>query len=251
MKDLLTFRGQSVVVTGASRGIGLSIASAFLDRGADVISIQRGELSPALVAHAERAGASVRATRADLNEPEQITDAIDGILSSARVDVVVNNAGMQHWHDSTEFPLEVFERILDVNLRAVFQICQGFGRSMLERGRGKIINMASMTSFIGGYRAPAYAASKGAVAQLTKALCNEWAQHGVNVNAIAPGYLATEMNRPLIEDSVRSAEIMTRIPAKRWGEPEAIANAALFLASDAADYIHGVVLPVDGGWLAR
>ena len=141
--------------------------------------------------------------------------------------------------------------MIDINLRSVFQACQFFGAAMLERGRGKIINIASMLSFQGGFNVPAYAASKGGVAQLTKALCNEWASQGVNVNAIAPGYMDTEMNTALIADPVRSEQIMVRIPAGRWGNGEDIGNVAVFLASPASDYIHGQIVPVDGGWLAR
>jgi 2-deoxy-D-gluconate 3-dehydrogenase len=150
-----------------------------------------------------------------------------------------------------DFPLEAWDAVLQVNLRAVFRLCQLFGRPMLERGHGKIVNVASLLSFQGGVTVPAYAASKGAVAQLTKALCNEWAGRGVNVNAVAPGYMATDMNTALLQDPVRSEQISARIPAGRWGSPDDLGGAVVFLASPAAAYVHGQVLAVDGGWLAR
>lgn len=245
------YSGRLVVVTGARRGIGLAIATAFQQTGAGLVLLQRGDADPTLVTRAAERGLPLHVVPVELEDRASIAAAIEAVAAIGRPDVLVNNAGVQMWADSVEFPLDDFDRILDVNLGAVFQLCQGIGRGMVERGHGKIVNLASMTSFIGGFRAPAYAASKGAVAQLTKALCNEWAQHGVNVNAVAPGYLKTEMNQTLVDDPARSAEIMTRIPAKAWGDPRAIADATLFLASDAADYIHGIVLPVDGGWLAR
>lgn len=246
------FTGRRVVVTGASRGIGAAVATAFAASGAEVVCVQRGtRLGPELVEAARDGGGSVEAIAADLGDREAVPGLIAEVLAGGPVDVLVNNAGMTRWHDSVDFPLEDFDAILDVNVRSVFQLCQGFGRGMLDRGAGKIVNIASMTSFIGGYRSPAYVSSKGAVAQLTKALCNEWAPRGVNVNAIAPGYFDTQLNTPLKDDATRSAEILMRIPAGYWGDPRAIGDAALFLASAQADYIHGIVLPVDGGWLAR
>jgi 2-deoxy-D-gluconate 3-dehydrogenase len=173
------------------------------------------------------------------------------VLAEHQVDILVNNAGTQARYPAVDFPLEAWDRVLDLNLRAVFQLCQLIGRPMLARGKGKIINLASMLSFQGGLTVPAYAASKGGVAQLTMALCNEWARLGVNVNAVAPGYMATEMNAALIADPERNAQISARIPAGRWGNPADIGLAVVFLASEAGDYIHGTILPVDGGWLAR
>ena len=172
-------------------------------------------------------------------------------LAVGPVDILVNNAGTQIRHAATEFPLPDFDAVLAVNLRAVFQLCQAFGGPMLDRGWGRVVNVASLLSFQGGIRVPAYAASKGAVAQLTKALCNEWAGRGVAVNAVAPGYVDTDMNEALVADPERHAAISARIPAGRWGSAEDLAGAVVFLSSDAAAYVHGVVLPVDGGWLAR
>jgi 2-dehydro-3-deoxy-D-gluconate 5-dehydrogenase len=152
---------------------------------------------------------------------------------------------------AAEVPLDAWQRVIEVNLNAVWELSQLAGRPMLARGRGKIILVASLLSFTGGYQVPAYAASKGGVAQIAKALANEWAAQGVNINALAPGYFETPLTQPLLRDPVRYAQITNRIPAGRWGQPHELAGAAVFLASRAADYIHGVVLPVDGGWMAR
>jgi 2-deoxy-D-gluconate 3-dehydrogenase len=243
--------GTTAVVTGGSRGIGEAIALGLARAGADVVTLQRGPLSPALEAHARAAGTRASAVAIDLGDAASIERAMDAVLGDTRVDILVNNAGTQIRHNSVEFPLDDFDAVLAVNLRAAFQLSQGFGRGMLERGHGKIINLASLLSFQGGLRVAAYAASKGAIMQVTKALSNEWASHGVNVNAIAPGYVATEMNAALLADATRNEQISARIPAGRWGQPSDIAGAAVFLASAASDYVHGIVLPVDGGWLGR
>lgn len=243
--------GRTAAVTGASRGIGLGIALALIRAGADVVALQRGPIHPDLRDAAASAGADVRAIPLDLADEESISAAVRQTLAHKQIDILVNNAGTQIRHDSVDFPLEDFDKVLAINTRAVFQLCQGFGRPMVERGHGKIINVASLLSFQGGMRVPAYAASKGAVAQLTKAFCNEWAGRGVNVNAVAPGYIATDMNDALLADAERNQQISSRIPAGRWGSGDDLGGAVLFLASEAAAYIHGVVLPVDGGWLAR
>jgi len=193
----------------------------------------------------------VRFVALDLADSGAIATAVQQVLATQQVDILVNNAGTQDRYPAVDFPLEAWDAVLDVNLRAVFQLCQLFGRPMLERGEGKIVNLASLLSFQGGMTVPAYAASKGAVAQLTKALCNEWASRGVNVNAVAPGYMDTDMNTALRADPVRMEQLSTRIPAGRWGQPEDIGNVVVFLASPAADYVHGQVLAVDGGWMAR
>lgn len=187
----------------------------------------------------------------DLGDSDAIAATAHQVLAQHQVDILVNNAGTQDRYPAVDFPLEAFDHILDVNLRAVFQLCQLFGRPMLERGEGKIVNLASLLSFQGGLTVPAYAASKGAVAQLTKALCNEWSSKGVNVNAIAPGYMVTDMNTALLADPGRMEQLSVRIPAGRWGQPADIGNVVVFLASPAASYVHGQVLAVDGGWLAR
>ncbi|WIY82544.1 SDR family oxidoreductase [Propionimicrobium sp. PCR01-08-3] len=251
MASAFDVSGLTAVVTGGGRGLGLGITSALLDAGVDVHVISRRPPLDEVIDQAAEAGRRLIHHEADLGDREVLDRLADEILAEDRIDILINNAGTQERHPAVEFPLDSFDRVIDINLRSVFQACQLFGAPMLERGRGKIINIASMLSFQGGLNVPAYAASKGGVAQLTKALCNEWAPRGVNVNAIAPGYMDTEMNTALIADPVRSEQIMVRIPAGRWGNGDDIGNVAVFLASAASDYIHGQIIPVDGGWLAR
>jgi 2-deoxy-D-gluconate 3-dehydrogenase len=243
--------GRTAVVTGGARGLGLAISRSLIDAGADVIVLSRGGVSAELAEHAFDHDRAVSGVHVDLADPRSIDDAADQVLAQNTVDILVNNAGTQVRHPAAEFPLDEWDAVLQVNLRAVLQLCQAFGRPMLERRDGKIVNLASLLSFQGGLTVPAYAASKGAVAQLTKALCNEWAAQGVNVNAVAPGYMDTDMNSALLTDPVRSRQIGDRIPAGRWGRPADVGGAVVFLASAAADYVHGHVLAVDGGWLAR
>ena len=176
----------------------------------------------------------------------------DEIRSDGKgLDVLVNNAGVQSRHKAADFPRSDWNYVIDVNMNAVFFMCQEVGKLLLAQGKGKIINIASLLSFQGGITVPAYAASKGAVAQFTKALSNEWASQGVNVNCIAPGYMDTEMNVALKADETRSSQIMARIPAGRWGKPEDMVGAAIYLASDASDYVNGTIITVDGGWMGR
>ena len=243
--------GRTAVVTGGGRGLGLGIAQALLVAGADVIVFGRNRLPVALTEQADSLGRQVSFCALDLADADAIAATAQDVLAEHQVDILVNNAGTQDRYPAVDFPLEAWDRVIDINLRSVFQLCQVFGRPMLERGHGKIVNLASLLSFQGGVRVPAYAASKGAVAQLTKALCNEWSAKGVNVNAVAPGYMATEMNSALLADPVRLEQLSARIPAGRWGQPEDIGNVVVFLASPAAAYVHGQVLAVDGGWLAR
>ena len=243
--------GKTAAVTGGGRGLGLGISNALLDAGADVIVFGRSGVPAELTARAASLGRQVQFVALDLADSDAIAATAQQVLATHQVDILVNNAGTQDRYPAVDFPLEAWDRVLDVNLRAVFQLCQLFGRPMLERGEGKIVNLASLLSFQGGATVPAYAASKGAVAQLTKALCNEWSSRGVNVNAVAPGYMATDMNAALLADPVRMEQLSVRIPAGRWGQPEDIGNVVVFLASPAAAYVHGQVLAVDGGWLAR
>jgi 2-deoxy-D-gluconate 3-dehydrogenase len=168
-----------------------------------------------------------------------------------RLDIIVNSAGIQRRSKSEEFPIEYWDDVIEINLTSVFMLCQLAGRTMLAQGKGKIINVASMLSYFGGYTVPAYAASKGGVAQLTKAMANEWAGKGVNVNAVAPGYMDTTMNTALVNDPVRNEQILARIPAGRWGTPDDMKGVVIFLASDYSDYINGAIIPVDGGFLSR
>ena len=251
MSTPFDLRGKTAAVTGGGRGLGLGISNALLDAGADVIVFGRSDVPAELTARAASLGRRVQFVALDLADSDAIAATAQQVLATHQVDILVNNAGTQARHPAVDFPLEAWDRVLDVNLRAVFQLCQLFGRPMLERGEGKIVNLASLLSFQGGATVAAYAASKGAVAQLTKALCNEWSSRGVNVNAVAPGYMATDMNAALIADPVRMEQLSVRIPAGRWGQPEDIGNVVVFLASPAAAYVHGQVLAVDGGWLAR
>ena len=243
--------GKTAAVTGGGRGLGLGISNALLEAGADVIVFGRTGVPAELTAHASSLGRQVHFVALDLADADAIAAAAKQVLSTHQVDILVNNAGTQDRYPAVDFPLQAWDRVLNINLRAVFQLCQLFGAPMLVRGEGKIVNLASLLSFQGGMTVPAYAASKGAVAQLTKALCNEWAGQGVNVNAVAPGYMATDMNTALLADPVRMEQLSTRIPAARWGQPQDIGNVVVFLASPAAAYVHGQVLAVDGGWLAR
>jgi 2-deoxy-D-gluconate 3-dehydrogenase len=243
--------GKTAAVTGGGRGLGLGISTALLEAGADVIVFGRNPAPAELTGHAEALGRQVHFVELDLADSDAIAATAQRVLSTHRVDILVNNAGTQDRYPALDFPLQAWDRVLDINLRAVFQLCQTFGRPMLERGEGKIVNLASLLSFQGGMTVPAYAASKGAVAQLTKALCNEWAGKGVNVNAVAPGYMTTDMNTALLADLARMEQLSMRIPAGRWGQPQDIGNVVVFLASPAAAYVHGQVLAVDGGWMAR
>ncbi|MCC2307464.1 SDR family oxidoreductase [Cellulomonas chengniuliangii] len=251
MSNAFDLTGKTAAVTGGGRGLGLGISQALLEAGADVIVFGRSGIPDELTALAGRLGREVAFYALDLADSDQIAEVGARVLAEHRVDVLVNNAGTQDRYPAAEFPLEAWDRVIDVNLRSVFQLCQIFGRPMLERGEGKIVNLASLLSFQGGLTVPAYAASKGGVAQLTKALCNEWSGKGVNVNAVAPGYMATEMNTALLNDPVRLEQLSVRIPAGRWGQPEDIGNVVVFLASQASAYVHGQVLAVDGGWMAR
>jgi len=235
--------GRTAVVTGATRGIGRAVAEALLANGARVIGLQRSvDGGP---------DGDFRAVAVDLADAGSVRAAADEVLASERVDILVNNAGINIRHPFEQFPLDDFDRVMQVNLGAVVELTQRFGTPMLERGDGAIVNLASMLSFFGGFTASAYGASKGAVGQFTKSVANEWAGRGVNVNAVAPGFIATDMNTALLDDETRNRQILERIPAGRWGRPEDIAGAVLFLVSPAARYFHGAVLPVDGGYLSR
>ncbi|KQR11668.1 SDR family oxidoreductase [Cellulomonas sp. Leaf334] len=252
LESLFSLEGKLAVVTGASRGIGLAIAQSLASAGADIIAVSHAMPSGDSPARAavEALGRSFTPLAADLSDSARVT-ALAAELASHPVDILVNNAGTIRRTPAAEHSDEDFDHVLEVNLRATFTLSREVGRGMLERGSGKIVNTASMLSFQGGINVPGYAASKSAVAGLTKALANEWADRGVNVNAVAPGYVSTANTHDLRQDVERSDAILARIPAARWAEPTDIAGAVLFLCSRAADYIHGAVLPVDGGWLAR
>lgn len=249
--QLFSLQGKNAVVTGGSRGLGKEIAVGFAKAGANVAIVSR-TACPELILELEEMDVKAISIPFDIGNitaHQQLVKDINEKLGS--IDILVNNAGVQKRHPSIDFPQEDWDFVMNVNANAVFSMCQQFGKSMLERGAGKIINIASLLSFQGGLNVPAYAASKGAVMQFTKSLANEWASKGVNVNCIAPGYMATDMNDALIKDEVRSRQIMERIPANRWGTSKDIQGTAIFLASDASNYIHGFTIAVDGGWLGR
>jgi 2-deoxy-D-gluconate 3-dehydrogenase len=244
--------GRRALVTGASKGIGAAIALALAEAGADV-ACHGNSRAPDDTAERVRAlGRQALAVRGDLGSREAAPAIVEATLAKfERIDILVNNAGTIRRAPAVDFSEADWDAVLDVNLRSVFRLCQLAGRGMLERGRGKIVNIASLLSFQGGITVPAYAASKGAVAQLTKALSNEWAGRGVNVNAIAPGYIRTDNTAALQADETRNRQILERIPAGRWGDVEDLTGAAVFLASPASNYVNGHVLAVDGGWLGR
>jgi 2-deoxy-D-gluconate 3-dehydrogenase len=245
--------GRVALVTGASRGIGAGMARALARAGADVaLHASRTEPTALAAAIASEQGVRTACVVADLERREETATLVPRTLERfGRLDVLVNNAGIIRRADARDFRDEDWDAVLEVDLSSVFRLCRDAGRHMLDRGSGKIINIASVLSFQGGIRVPAYAAAKGAVAQLTKALANEWAGRGVNVNAIAPGYIRTDNTKALQEDAARSRQIQDRIPAGRWGEPEDLGGAVVFLASNASDYVHGHLLVVDGGWMGR
>ncbi len=244
--------GRVATVTGANRGLGLGIAAALAQAGADVVSVQRTHDAEAVRAVVEAAGRRFLAVVTDVGAPDAATRALEATLATfGQANILVNNAGVQRRSPAESFPAADWDDVIDVNLNAVFRFAQCYGRHMLAHGGGKIVNIASVIALQGGYTIAAYAAAKHGVAGITQALCNEWAARGINVNAVAPGYMATEMNVALIADPVRSTQIGSRIPAGRWGEPSDIGGAVVFLASHAAAYVHGQMLAVDGGWLAR
>ena len=244
--------GQRALVTGASKGIGAAIAVALAEAGADV-ACHGNSRAPDETAAAVRAhGRQALAIRGDLGQRETPAALVAETLAQfERIDILVNNAGTIRRAPAVDFSEADWDAVLDVNLRSLFRLCQLAGRGMLERGRGKIVNIASLLSFQGGITVPAYAASKGAVGQLTKALANEWASKGVNVNAIAPGYIRTDNTAALQADETRNRQILERIPAARWGEVSDLTGAAVYLASPASNYVNGHLLVVDGGWLGR
>ncbi len=246
--------GKVALVTGASRGLGAAMAIALADAGADVAvhaSEQAADATAGAIAHASgRRTELFTANLADRADTERLI--ADAIARFGHVDILINNAGIIRRQPAAEYSDEDWDTVLEVNLSSVFRLCRAAGRHMLERGEGgKIINIASLLSFQGGINVPGYAAAKGGVVQLTKALANEWAPHGINVNAIAPGYMETDNTAALRADQARYRQITDRIPAGRWGKPQDLAGAAIYLASRASDYVNGHVLVVDGGWMGR
>ena len=253
MTSLFDLTGKRALVTGGGRGLGLGMATGLAEAGAKVVIIGSSAAAEKSAQALREKGLDVTGLRGDLSDREGLPALFDRAveLLGGGIDILLNNAGVQRRNHCEDFTLEDWDAVLNVNLTTVFVLCQLAGRKMLAQGGGKIINMASMLSFFGGFTVPAYAASKGAVAQLTKALSNEWAGQNIQVNAIAPGYMDTEMNTALVNDEGRNAEILGRIPAHRWGTPEDMKGLAVFLSSPASNYITGAVIPVDGGYLAK
>lgn len=251
--NLFNLTGKNAIVTGGGRGLGKGIAEGLCEAGAQVVLIGSGDSIFHTEKEFKQKGFLVHAVKGDLSNKHNISVIFNEALTklNGKIDILINNAGVQRRHKCEEFPLEDWETVIQVNLNTVFMLCQLAGQKMLTQGSGKIINMASMLSFFGGYTVPAYAASKGGVAQLTKALSNEWAGKNINVNAIAPGYMNTEMNVNLVNDAQRNQEILSRIPSGRWGTIEDMKGLAIFLSSDASNYINGAIIPVDGGYLSK
>ena len=250
--DLFCLQGKVALVTGSARGLGAAIALALAEAGADVVANDRTDPADTVRTIAALPGRRALGLVADLSDRTASDALVAGALDKmGRLDILVNNAGIIRRAPAEDYPDEAWDQVIEINLTAVFRLSRAAGRHMLARGSGKIVNIASLLSFQGGITVPSYTAAKSGVAAITKALANEWAGRGINVNAIAPGYMRTENTRPLAEDPVRSRQISERIPAGRWGEPRDLAGTAVFLASAASDYVNGHVLVVDGGWMAR
>ena len=244
--------GKVALVTGGNTGLGQGIALALADAGADIASVALSD-SDDTVGQVLAKGRKAVSLQADLTSIEPVGRIVEETLAAfGRIDILVNNAGLIRRADAVDFSEADWDLVMNINLKTVFFMSQAVARQFIKQGDGgKIINIASMLSFQGGIRVPSYTASKSGVAGLTKLMANEWAPHGITANAIAPGYFATANTQALREDPVRSAEILGRIPAGRWGKPSDLGGAAVFLASEASDYVQGAILPVDGGWQAR
>ena len=251
MTNPFDLTGRVAIVTGANTGIGQGIAVALAEAGADVALVGRStaEETEQGVRAAGRRALHLSADLSTIAPVQQIVERTIAVLGG--LDILVNNAGTIRRADAVDFSEEDWDAVIDTNLKSVFFLCQAAGRHMIAKGRGKIVNIASMLSFQGGIRVASYTASKSGVAGLTRLLANEWAAKGVNVNAIAPGYIATNNTAALQADETRNRQILERIPAARWGEPSDLGGAAVFLASEASNYVNGHILAVDGGWLAR
>jgi 2-deoxy-D-gluconate 3-dehydrogenase len=250
--NMFSLEGKTALVTGANTGLGQGICEAYASAGANVIGVARRSCEETAEA-ISKIGGKFTEIIADLSDISVIPDIVQKANAAyGRVDILVNNAGIIKRCDAADVTVEDWDAVININEKMVFFLCQAFAKGWIADGKGgKIINIASMLSYQGGIRVPAYTASKSAIMGLTKELANEWAKHSINVNAIAPGYMATNNTQNLRNDENRSDEILSRIPAGRWGTPQDIAGAAIFLSSSASDYVNGFTLAVDGGWLAR
>lgn len=251
--DRFSLKGKAAIITGGGRGIGKGITSAFCQAGAKVLIVGSAAKNEDVARQFRDLGFSVYSLRYDLSRTEGIATLFDKAVEmlDGRVDILVNNAGIQKRMPAEKYELPLIEAIMNVNWLSAYLLCIAAGRHMLSNGGGKIINLASANSFFGGYNSSVYSSSKGAIAQMTKALSNEWAGRGINVNAIAPGAFLTDMTKPPEDDPDRNKQFMERVPMQRWGNEEDIIGPVLFLASSASDYVSGIVLPVDGGYSAR
>lgn len=247
--------GKTAIITGAAQGLGYGMAEGLMEAGANVVILDINPKAQKVADEFTQRGYKCQAIIGDLSEDRYRQDLFDECirLLGGHLDILVNVAGVQRRNASEDFTLEDWDFVINVNLRSVFALCQLAGRRFIrQKSKGKIINISSMLAFFGGYTVPAYAASKGGVSQLTKALCNEWAEKGINVNALAPGYMETSMNTELLKaGNPRYSEITNRIPAKRWGSADDMKGPVVWLASDKSDYVNGAVIPVDGGYLVR
>ena len=252
MSDMFDLTGTTAVVTGARRGIGFAMAVALAEAGADIIGVSASQAATGsdIERAVTTAGRSFEGIACDFSDPDAVA-ALGRTLAERRVDILVNNAGTIERAPAAEHPMASWDRVVQINLTSQFALTQSIAAQMLERRRGKVIFTASLLSFQGGINVPGYTAAKSGIVGLTKALSNEWSAHGVNVNAIAPGYIATDNTEALRADPHRAEAILDRIPAGRWGKPSDLAGATVFLASAASDYVDGITLPVDGGWLGR
>ncbi|MBS3975491.1 MAG: SDR family oxidoreductase [Syntrophomonadaceae bacterium] len=253
ISSMFDISGKKAIVTGGTRGLGHGMAEALLEAGCEVSIIGSSDMIFDVAEDFKKKGYSCYGVKADLRNRKEVYRSFEEALAYLRgdLDILVTAAGIQRRHSAEEFPIEEWDEVLSINLNAVFIQCQLAGRIMLKKGYGKIINIASMASFFGGQTVPAYSAAKGGVMQLTKELTNDWAGRGINVNAIAPGYMATEMNSALLANETRNKQISDRIPARRWGCPEDMKGVTIFLASKASDYVNGAIIPVDGGYLVK
>ena len=250
--NLFDITGKKAIITGGTRGLGHGIAEGFLEAGAEVVIFGSNDDVKKVAENFRNRGFKCEGIKVNLADRKERELAFyDALEVLGGIDILVNSAGIQRRNNSELFTESDWDDVIEINLTAPFHLCQLAGKEFLKAGYGKIINISSMLAFFGGLTVPAYAASKGGVSQFTRALCNEWASKGINVNAIAPGYMATKMNEALLdEQNPRYADITKRIPAKRWGTPEDMKGVAIFLASKASDYLNGAIIPCDGGYLS-
>lgn len=252
MGDMFSVAGKKAIVTGAGRGLGKGMAEGLHKAGVELALIDVMDNIHEIAREMNAEGPCAVAIQGDLSKRDELRRSFHAAVKAlGGLDILLNNVGITRWSKAEEMSEADWDIVLEVNLNSLFFMAQLAGQQMLQQGHGKIINIASLLSFGGGYLTVGYAASKGGVGQMTKALANEWSSKGINVNAIAPGYMATEMNIPLMEDPDRNKLILDRVPAGRWGLPSDLVGAVIFFSSAASDYVHGILLPVDGGFLAR